>query len=289
MGMRLATRRTRAATVSAVAGLMFAGLLAAGCAHQPAGPQQAAMESCVQVSSGALEHHVTLPSLPAACRGLTRARLTDAADAAAAAMAGTMHGKRLMRARLRELSPLLPHLAPSLLVQRSQPLPTPASPASGPPPGVAALVAWLVTVGLGFSMMAGRISRGGLRRARAARAGSRMGLNLAHLGLAVAGLATWISYLVTGLTSLAWIACVLLLPVAGLGMSLLFLRLPERSPAPAAVPAAVSVPAGVGIAAAPGSLGLPSARHPPALVVAAHVVFAMATILYTLLAAVGSG
>ena len=38
-------------------------------------------------------------------------------------------------------------------------------------------------------------------------------------------------------------------------------------------------------AAAPGP---PAARHPPALIVAAHGVFAVATILFALLAAVGS-
>jgi len=91
--------------------------------------------------------------------------------------------------------------------------------------------------------------------------------------------------------------------VAGLGMALVSLWLPERSlvatTAPAAtVPAAQAVPAGAaaGTAAVPGanaaagaaSPAPPAARHPPALIVAAHGVFAVATILFALLAAVGS-
>ena len=104
----------------------------------------------------------------------------------------------------------------------------------------------------------------------------------------------------------------LLLPVAGLGMALVFWA-PERPPtvtattvpataatvvsaaavsatAATAVPAAQAVPVGGGVTAAPVSAGPPPlARHPPALIVAAHGVFAVTTILFALLAAVGSG
>jgi hypothetical protein len=290
MGMRLAARRNRAIKGFAVAGVVGAGLLSAGCAHEPTSPQQASVESCIQFSISALKHQVTVTSLPAVCRGLTSAQLNFAADAATDAMAGTMHGKLLARARRRELRPLLPRLASIVPAQRRQPVSTVAtSQASGPPDGLAALVAWLITVGLGFLMMARWIARGELRRASAGKAWLRPTMNLAHLGLAVAGLVTWIIHLVTGLAGLAWIACVLLLPVAGLGISLVVLRLPERSLAGAAVSAAQIVPSGAGAVPAPVSLDPPSARHPPALVVAAHVIFAMATILYTLLAAIGSG
>jgi hypothetical protein len=286
----MGTLRARARSVFVVAGVMLAVLAATGCTHQRAAPLQVSAQSCARFSISALRHHVTVTSLPAACKGLTRAQLTNAADAAAEAMAGTMHGKRLMRARMRELSPLIPRLPHTRLAQRSQTLSMPGtSQASGTSLGIAALVSWLITVGLGLSMMARWIAGGGRRGGRAGAAGSRLGMNLAHLGLAVAGLVTWVMYLVTGLAGLAWMACVLVLPVAGLGMSLLFLRLPERSLAATAVPAAQAVPIAVGAAPAQAAPEPPSARHPPGLLVAAHVAFAMATILYTLLAAVGSG
>jgi hypothetical protein len=45
---------------------------------------------------------------------------------------------------------------------------------------------------------------------------------------------------------------------------------------------------GANAAAGAASSAPPAARHPPALIVAAHGVFAVATILFALLAAVGA-
>jgi manganese efflux pump family protein len=284
---------------------MLAGLLAAGCAQRPAGPPRPSVESCAEFGVTAIQHHVTVTSLPAACRGLTRAQVNLAVGQALYAMTSNVHGKAQRRARARELSPLLGRLVSTVPAQRGPPLaPAPkGGQASGPALGYAALISWLITVGLGSWMMARWITRGGFRRARLSKAGLPPSLIFTHFGLAVAGLLVWGAYLATGLTAAAWVGCVLLLPVAGLGMALLSLWLPERSLAattvPAAtVPAAQAVPAGAtaGTGAVPGanaaagaaSPGPPAARHPPALIVAAHGVFAVATILFALLAAVGS-
>jgi hypothetical protein len=290
---------------------MLAGLLAAGCAPRPAGPPRPSVESCAEFGISAIQHHVTVTSLPAACRGLTKAQVNLAVGQALYAMTSNVHGKAQRRARARELSPLLGQLVTTVPAQRGPP-PAPApkgGQASGPSLGYAALISWLITVGLGSWMMARWITRGGFRRARLSTAGLPPSLIFTHFGLAVAGLLVWGAYLATGLTAAAWAGCVLLLPVAGLGMALLSLWLPERSlvattvPAatlPAAtLPAAQAVPAGAtaGTGAVPGanaaaggpaSPGPPAARHPPALIVAAHGVFAVATILFALLAAVGS-
>jgi manganese efflux pump family protein len=284
---------------------MLAGLLAAGCAQRPAGPPRPSVESCAEFGVTAIQHHVTVTSLPAACRGLTRAQVNLAVGQALYAMTSNVHGKAQRRARARELSPLLGRLVSTVPAQRGPPLaPAPkGGQASGPALGYAALISWLITVGLGSWMMARWITRGGFRRARLSKAGLPPSLIFTHFGLAVAGLLVWGAYLATGLTAAAWAGCVLLLPVAGLGMALLSLWLPERSLAattvPATtVPAAQAVPAGAtaGTGAVPGanaaagaaSPGPPAARHPPALIVAAHGVFAVATILFALLAAVGS-
>ena len=299
--MRPAARRSRACA----AAVMLAGLLAAGCAQSPAGPPRPSVESCAEFGVTAIQPHVTVTSLPAACRGLTRAQVNLAVGQALYAMTSNVHGKAQRRARARELSPLLGQLVRTVPAQRGPPLaPAPkGGQASGPALGYAALISWLITVGLGSWMMARWITRGGFRRARLSKAGLPPSLIFTHFGLAVAGLLVWGAYLATGLTAAAWAGCVLLLPVAGLGMALLSLWLSERSLAattvPAAtVPAAQAVPAGAtaGTGAVPGanaaagaaSPGPPAARHPPALIVAAHGVFAVATILFALLAAVGS-
>jgi hypothetical protein len=299
---------------------MLAGLLAAGCARGPAGPQRPSVESCAEFGISAIQHHVTVTSLPAACRGLSRAQVNLAVGQALYAMTSNVHGKAHRRARARELSPLLGKLVTTVPAQRS--LPPPPAPAggqaSGPSLGFAALISWLITVGLGSWMMARWITRGGFRRARLSKAGLPPSLIFTHFGLAVAGLLAWSAYLATGLAAPAWAGCVLLLPVAGLGMALVSLWLPERSPVATSVPAttvpattvpattvpattvpaAQAVPAGAaaGTGAVPGANAAagaaspdpPAARHPPALIVAAHGVFAVATILLALLAAVGS-
>jgi len=287
MSTRPAARRHRTTGARAVAGALLAGLLAGGCGHGPAGPQRPTVESCTAFGFNALEHHVTVTSLPAACRGLTRAQVNYAVGQALYAMAGTVHGKAQRRALILKLSPLLAHLVSTVPPQAAQPLPTPAAArASGPSLGLAALVSWLITVGLGAWMMVRWVARGGFGRARRGDAVLPPSVTFAHFGLAVAGLLAWIAYLATGLAGLAWAACVLLLPVAGLGM-VLVLWLPEGALGAARGPAAQAVPAAAGTAPDPARPG-PASEHPPVPIAAAHGVFAVATILFALLAAVGS-
>ncbi|MGE5133622.1 MAG: hypothetical protein ACM32E_12025 [Gemmatimonadota bacterium] len=243
----------RPAMAGVLAAALLAGLLAAACTHQPARPPRASVGSCTRSSVSALRHRTALTSLPAACQGLSRHQLYAAADAAVRTLAGTVHGKNLRRARMRELSPLLPPLA-SAARQGRPAVSGPAGTGPGLPLGLAALAAWLVTAGLGLLLMARWLTRGGLRRLPRA----RVAMNLAHLGLSLAGLAAWAGYLVTGAAALAWAGCAALMPVTGLGMSLLLLRTPWR-------------------------------RRLPAFTVAAHVALAVVTLLLVLLAAVGSG
>src|SRR5579875_1937350 len=128
---------------------------------------------------------------------------------------------------------------------------------------------YLAALGLGVSMMLRWLLRRRGRRLRRPPA-----LNAAHLGLAAAGLAAWTGYLATGLAGLAWAGAALLIPVTGLGMSLVFLA-----------PGAASRP-GTG---PPSAAGTARARHrPPVLVLAGHLVPASATVLLAFLAAIGA-
>ena len=281
-------RRNYGVRACAVAGVILAGLAAAGCA-QPARPRQASVAACTEFGVSAIERHVTVTSVPAACAGLTRAQVNFAVSSALHAMAVGAHGKVRQRERAVKLSHFLAHLVVAVPGQRSG---APVSAlavrqVSRTAPGLVALVTWLITAGLGSAMLARRITRGGVRRARPGPAQVPPSVIFAHAGLAVTGLLTWIIYLVTGLASVAWTACVLLLPAAGLGMALVIISLPERSVPEAITSAAQAVPAG----GAPAQLAgdPPPGQHPSALIVAAHGVFAVATILFALLAALGAG
>ena len=294
MSMRPTARRSCAIRASVATGVVLAGLAAAGCTHQSTqstGPQRASVESCIQFGISAIKHHITVTTVPAACQGLTRAQVNFAVGSALHVMTIGRGGKVGERKRVAKFSPFLAHLAATVPEQPSQPpVSALAAPPAAPPPsrtalGLVALVTWLITVGLGSAMMARWIAHGCFRRGRAGHVRFPAPMIFAHFGLATTGLLAWIAYLVTGVTAVAWIASALLLPVTGLGMAVLIASLPERSLTATGVPAAPAVVAGP--ASVPLADDPPSARHPPTMVVAAHGAFAVATILFAILAAVG--
>ena len=141
---------------------------------------------------------------------------------------------------------------------------------------IAALVAWVLTAAGGFVMLAKWISRGGLHQQHDATTRFPAGLVFGHLGLAAAGLVLWIAYLLLDNDRLAWIAFVVLLPVAGLGVGMFARWGAGRRRA------AIDVTAS-GAATAGGAL--PAEQTLPVPVVAAHGVFAVATVVLVLLAA----
>src|SRR5918911_806702 len=92
----------------------------------------------------------------------------------------------------------------------------------------AALIAWLVTAGGGFVLLAIWLRRGGVAKAREAGRRIRPPLIFGHLGLAVLGLVSWIVYLANDSDIVKWIAFVLLLAVALLGFTMLAIWLNQR-------------------------------------------------------------
>ena len=81
-----------------------------------------------------------------------------------------------------------------------------------------ALVTWLLDAISGGYMLRTWIARGGLRRQRAVD-GLAPAVVFSHFGLVTTGLLLWISYLVTRLIVLAWLAIGGLVVVIGLGIS----------------------------------------------------------------------
>ncbi len=279
-------RRSRASTAVVVAAVALAGLAAAGCSPQSAAAR-ASVESCTQAGIDAIRHHVIVTSLPPACQGLTRAQVNFAVAGALHSAATGARGKARQRTRIAKASQFLEHLVTAVPRQPREPqVPAPAArQASRAELSLIALCTWLITVGLGLGMMASWIARGRRRRAPAGPPARPPALNLAHFGLATAGLLTWSAYLATGVTGVAWAACALLLPVAGLGMTLVFLS-PSAGPAGSAA-TAHAVPGRAPDAPVRGDQL--RVRRPPVLVVGAHIAFATATILFAFLTAVGTG
>ncbi len=251
---------------------------AAGCASSPAATGASAA-ACYQVAARAIQRHVTLTAVPAACRGLSQVEVNVAVTRALRDAAAGVRGKVRQRQVIARDSPYVAGLiravaAPGSPTATATLSPSPGGPAAAPSGSpsrsalsLAALAAWLVTVGLGLTMMARWIIRSPRPRRGA-------DLNFAHLGLALTGLVVWISYLGTDLTGLAWVGCGLLLAVASLGMTLVFLGPATATEPPVAEPTATE----------PVSRG-----RPPVFVIAAHVTFATVTILLATLAAIGAG
>jgi manganese efflux pump family protein len=148
--------------------------------------------------------------------------------------------------------------------------------------GIAALVTWLLTAVGGFVMLGIWVSRGGPRERRA---DTQLppAVIFSHFGLAALGLVLWIIYVATDNHAVAWVAFVLLVPVAALGFVMLARWLPVyrgRAATTAATGAAGATPDAGGTAGA----DLPE-RHFPVPVVAGHGLLAVVTVVLALLAA----
>jgi hypothetical protein len=84
--------------------------------------------------------------------------------------------------------------------------------------GLAALIAWLLTASIGGYMLRTWVARGGLRRQRATGEGVPPPVVFGHASAALAGLAVWISYLISGWRPLAWIGVALVCAAICLGI-----------------------------------------------------------------------
>jgi hypothetical protein len=318
-----------AAGCGAPPGHMTAGRMNTAAAHTVSARNaggaapQATMQSCTAYGVYAIQHRITVTSTPAACQGLSRAEINQAAARAIIQAAGGVR-KAIWRKRAAEVAPFLRHLftAPAPVTGS---LPAIASGSgSGEALGhkdlgmdIAALIAWLVTAAAGGYLLGGWLSHGGTLRRRAGGTGSPPAVIIGHFGLALTGLVIWIIYLFVGWAALAWIAVGVLLLVAGLGMAALSIGLPglprlpglPDRPVPAVAGSAATGATSAGAAtaaaaatggAAPGSADTSAVtggsgpvrsgkRRLSPLFVAGHGAFAVTTMLLVLLAALGVG
>jgi manganese efflux pump family protein len=138
--------------------------------------------------------------------------------------------------------------------------------------GIAALIAWVLTAAGGFYMLATWIQKGGTRQPRTSN--FPPGLIFGHFALAALGLVVWIIYVIADTEALAWVAFVLLLPVALLGSIMVSRWIAMRQ---------------TGGQATSGASEGPPERHFPVPVVAGHGLLAVVTLVLVLLTALGVG
>lgn len=133
---------------------------------------------------------------------------------------------------------------------------------------IAALVTWLLTAAGGLYMLTVWLRRGGSR----GRSRFPTWLPFVHFGLAVVGLLLWIWYVATDTSAVAWVAFVVLLPVAALGFAMVARWFAGRTSTVEAV-----------------TPGKPAEQHFPVVTVGFHGVLAVVTLVLVLLAAIGVG
>ncbi len=136
---------------------------------------------------------------------------------------------------------------------------------------IAALVLWIVTALGGFYLLAKWVAGGGHRQNSTTKLPP--GVILGHFLLAAAGLVLWIIYVVTDNAPVGWIALILLAPVAALGFAMLVRWIPSYR---------ATVGAG-GPASAPPDTHTEPERNFPVVVVLAHGVLAVTTVVLVLL------
>jgi hypothetical protein len=84
---------------------------------------------------------------------------------------------------------------------------------------VSALASWLLAEALGAYMLRRWVASGAVRYRRARPDSMSLPVLLAHAGLNLAGMACWISFVLTRSAGVAWLALGFLIPAIGLGIS----------------------------------------------------------------------
>jgi hypothetical protein len=160
---------------------------------------------------------------------------------------------------------------------------------------LAALITWVITAGLGFFMLGTWISNGGTRTDGSAASHFRPPVVFGPFLLAALGLLVWVVYVINDSQGLAGVAFVDLVVVAGLGDTLVYRWFKDRQAGDAGQtgssglrPGAGGSWGGAGGAVSTRSTLLAEQRIPPAVVVT-HGVFAVATVVLVLLAALNVG
>ena len=146
--------------------------------------------------------------------------------------------------------------------------------------GFATVITWFATVLMGLFMLAVWLIENDVTSHGVARSRLPVPIIFTHLGLAATGLSVWVAFLIFNRKSLAWTAVGILVAIAVLGATMFLRWIPVyRGPARAA-----------GLPQASGGLvAVPAEGNFPVVVVTAHGLLAVSTLVLALLTALGSG
>ena len=155
-----------------------------------------------------------------------------------------------------------------------------------------ALIVWFITALWGLYMLAVWLIENDATRKGTAASRLPLPVILAHVSFAVTGLGVWVAYLLLDRPALAWTAVGILVAIALLGLSMFARWIPVYRMADEEVGVPVGVMSGGAHGPGPGigSLReLPAEGSFPLLIVLAHGVFAVSTVVLVVLTALGVG
>src|SRR5215470_14844273 len=159
-----------------------------------------------------------------------------------------------------------------------------------------ALIVWFITALWGLYMLAVWLIENDATRPGSSASRLPLPVILAHVTFAISGLVVWVAYLLLDRPALAWIAVGILLAIALLGFTMFARWIPVYRMADDEVSVPVAAMAGGAPGAAPeGVPGIGALREKPAegsfplLIVLAHGVFAVSTVVLVVLTALGVG
>ena len=256
----------------------------------------------------AIERHHVITATPAACRGLSRAEVSQAARIAI----GMTVTSRTKSARRKQEGAAIPWVRAMITspVAASGPAasaatahPSAGAPVDGlglggvgePAAKVGALLAWLATAASGALVLVRWLLAGGSPLRRTTNAAPPVVI-LGHVGAGALGLVLWVSFMLSGAVALAWTALAILAPVSGLGMTVLLLGLP--GPVRPLIETKAAETRAVGVRAVGGRASggrAAGARVPgrrtriPVLAIVGHGMFAVTALLLVLMATIGAG
>jgi hypothetical protein len=146
--------------------------------------------------------------------------------------------------------------------------------------GFATVITWFATVLMGLFMLAVWLIENDVTSHGVARSRLPVPIIFTHLGLAATGLSVWVAFLIFNRKSLAWTAVGILIAIAVLGATMFLRWIPVyRGPARAA-----GLPQDSG-----GLVAVPAEGNFPVVVVTAHGLLAVSTLVLALLTALGNG